>query len=89
MEVIKEEKKEIKCQLCGETSNETDLLIRIETTDRYIGVDWGIHSWEEDVIGMCPNCRYPLMVNNKKIEYRKMKVVKNDKIILSRIKLSS
>ncbi len=72
MEVIKEEKKEIKCQFCGKTSNETDLLTRIETTDRYIGVDWGVHSWEEDVIRMCPNpyCRQSLMINNKKIEYR-------------------
>ena len=91
MEVIKEEKKEIKCHFCGETSNETDLITRTETTDRYIGVDWGVHSWEEDVIGMCPYCRGSLMVNNRKIEYRlsTIKLIDLAKEDVSKIQLFS
>ena len=66
------EKKEIKCQVCNETFNETDLIIRTKTTDRFIRMGRGIPSWEEDEYGLCPNCMRPLMKNNKKIEYQKV-----------------
>ena len=75
------EKEEIECQFCGKTFNITNLIIITETTDIFLGLNWGIPSWEEYEVGLCPNCRYPLMRNNKKIEYKiKGKIVyKNDK----------
>jgi len=66
-------KEEIKCQFCGKTFNEVDLPIRIETTDIFLGLDWGVPSWKEYKIGYCPNCMFPLMRNNKKIEYKIIK----------------
>jgi len=83
MEVIKEEKKEIKCQFCGETFNETDLITRTKTTDIFLGLNWGVPSWEEYEVKSCPDpdCGYPIIVDNKilkrvgnKIEYRKFKI---------------
>ncbi|KKM18560.1 hypothetical protein LCGC14_1664460 [marine sediment metagenome] len=64
--------KEIKCQFCGKVSNIEDLIIRTITTDIYLGMNWGIPSWEEYEEGVCPNteCMRPLMRNNKKIEYK-------------------
>jgi len=64
------EKEEIECQFCGKTFNITNLIIITETTDIFLGLNWGIPSWEEYEVGLCPNCRYPLMRNNKKIEYK-------------------
>jgi len=55
---------------CGKISNVADLPTYTETTDIYLGVNWGIHSWEEYKIGYCPKCRCPLMRDNKKIEYK-------------------
>lgn len=63
-------KEEIECLFCGKTFNIKDLVTIIETTDIFLGLNWGIPSWEEYKIGLCPNCRYPLMRNNKKIEYK-------------------
>jgi len=70
--VIENEKKEIKCQFCGNIFNEADLPIRIETTDILLGVNWGVPSWKEYEIKYCPDCMFPLMRDNKKIEYRKV-----------------
>jgi len=64
------EKEEIKCLFCGKISNIADLPWYIETTDIYLGMDWGIPSWKENVIRYCPKCRFRLMRNNKKIEYK-------------------
>jgi len=64
------EKEEIKCLFCGKTFNITDLPMYIETTDIFLGMNWGIPSWVEFEIGYCPNCRFPLTKNNKKIEYK-------------------
>jgi len=64
------EKEEIKCQFCGNTFNIIDLPIRIETTDIFLGLNWGIPSWEEYRIGYCPICMFSLTRNNKKIEYK-------------------
>lgn len=73
--MIKSVKKEIKCQFCGNICNEVDLLIRIQTTDIFLGLDWGIPSWKEYRIGMCPNCRAPLMRDNKIIKYTTAKKI--------------
>ena len=70
MEVIKEEKKKIKCQFCGKIFNIIDLPIRIETTDIFLGMNWGVPSWKEIEVRYCPNCMHPLMRDNKKIKYR-------------------
>lgn len=72
MEKIEDEKKEIKCQFCGEIFNEADLIIKTETTDILSGLNWGVPSWETYEVGYCPNCMYPLMRDNKKIEYKKV-----------------
>lgn len=73
--------KEIKCQFCGKTFKITDLTIRIETTDIFIGCNWGVPSWVEYEIGCCPNseCIFPLMRNNKKIEYKIKQFLDGDK----------
>ena len=63
-------KEEIKCPLCGKISIIADLPWYIETTDIFLGMDWGIPSWEEYRIGYCPKCRFQLTRNNKKIEYK-------------------
>jgi len=63
-------KEEIKCPFCGKIFNIIDLPIRIETTDIFLGLNWGIPSWEEYEIGYCPNCMFSLIRNNKKIEYK-------------------
>ncbi len=66
------EKKEIKCQFCGETFNEEDLIIKTEENrDAPSGWDWGIRRWKTSIIKMCPNCRYPLIVNDKKIDFKR------------------
>ena len=48
--------------------------MRTETTDIFLGLNWGIPSWKEFEVGLCPNseCMYPLMRNNKKIKYQKI-----------------
>ena len=61
---------EIECQFCGKTFNITDLVMITVTTDIFLGLNWGIPSWKEYKVGLCPNCRYALMRNNKKIEYK-------------------
>jgi hypothetical protein len=70
---------EIKYQFCGKTFKITDLNIRIETTEIFIGCNWGVPSWVEYRIGCCPNCMFPLMRNNKKIEYKIKKFLDGDK----------
>jgi len=64
------EKEEIKCPFCDKISNIADLRKYTETTDIFLGMDWGIPSWEEYEIGCCPNteCMRPLTRDNKKIE---------------------
>ena len=69
-------KKEIKCQFCGKTFNMTDLKKRTVTTDKFLGLNWGVPSWEEYEEGYCPNCMRRLMVDNKKIEYQINKEIK-------------
>jgi len=64
------ELEEIECIFCGKISNITDLIMRIETTDIYLGINWGIRSWKENEVGLCPNCRHRLTLNNKKVEYK-------------------
>lgn len=70
------EKEEIKCQLCGKTSIITDLPKRVETTDIFLELNWGIPSWVEFEIGYCPKCMLSLTKNNKKIEYKIIKKIK-------------
>lgn len=53
------EKKEIECPLCENTFDEVDM--REQTTDIFLGLDWGIPSWE--VIKMCPHCGYQALTN--------------------------
>ena len=38
------EEKEIKCQFCGKTFNKTDLVVKTETTDIFLGLNWGVPS---------------------------------------------
>ena len=53
------EKKEITCQLCGNTFNEANM--RERTTDIFLGINWGVPSWE--VVRCCPFCGYSCFTN--------------------------
>ena len=53
------ENKKITCQLCESTFNEADM--RDRTTDNFLGINWGVPSWE--VIRCCPFCGYSCFSN--------------------------
>jgi len=54
-----DEEKEIKCPLCENTFNRVDM--REQTTDIFLGMDWGVPSWE--IIALCPHCGYAALDN--------------------------
>lgn len=53
------EEREIKCPLCENIFNRTDM--RTETTDILSGIDWGVPGWE--IIALCPHCGYAALDN--------------------------
>lgn len=68
-----EEKKKIKCQICDEILNETEVIVKTITTDIFLGTNWGVPSWEQYDIRICSYCGYSLDLKLDKETIKKLR----------------
>ena len=66
-------KKKIKCQICDEMLNKTEVIVKTITTDNYLGMNWGIPYWEEYQVRSCPHCGYSLDLKLDKETIKKLR----------------
>ena len=66
-----EKDKKIACFSCKKSFTISELEIKIQTTDIFEGIDWGIPHWKEYECKCCPNCTFPILRDNKIIKWKR------------------